>query len=234
MYETYSGAVSAAQERTILKNVFIWMTAGLLVTTVVGYFLFKTGLINAVVFNPILLFGCIIAEFALVIYLGRRISRMKANTAIGTFALYSALNGITLSAIVYRYTGETVITAFAVTALTFGAMALYGATTKRDLSKMGSFLLMALFGIIIAMVVNFFLGSSLLYLGISVAGVVVFTLLTAYDVKKIKAVSRYYTGSVTDDNYTRISIYGALTLYLDFINLFIFLLRILGIVRGRD
>lgn len=221
-------AQSAVRERTILKNVYIWMSAGLFLTAVVAKLFVQTSLFIPFVSNQLLFFAVIIAEFVLVIRLSSRIMNMSVTQAAGSFAAYSILNGITLSTIFVVYRIGTIYTAFFVTAGTFAAMSIWAMTTKRDLSGLGHFLMMGLIGIIIASVVNIFLGSSSLYFLISYAGVALFTLLTAYNTQRIKAMSNQMSHSADEATYTRLSIMGALKLYLDFINMFLFILRIFG------
>jgi FtsH-binding integral membrane protein len=229
MTENFSFAENTAiRERTILKNVYIWMSAGLFLTAVVAKLFVQTSLYVPFVSNQLLFFAVIIAEFALVIRLSSRIMTMSVGEAAGSFALYSILNGLTLSSIFVVYRLGTIYTAFFVTAGTFGAMSLWAITTKRDLSGLGHFLMMGIIGILIASVVNMFIGSSSVYFLISYAGVALFTLLTAYDTQKIKNMSRQMSYSSDEATFTRISIMGALKLYLDFINMFLFILRIFG------
>ena len=229
MSDNYSFADrSAIRERTILKNVYIWMSAGLFLTAVVAKLFVDTSLFIPFVSNRILFFAVIIAEFALVIRLSRRIMNMSVTEASLSFAAYAILNGITLSTIFIVYSIGTIYTAFFVTAGTFGAMSLWAMTTKRDLSGLGHFLMMGIIGLIIASVVNIFLGSTSLYFLISYAGVAIFTLLTAYDTQRIKAMSNQMSHTSDEDTFTRLSIMGALKLYLDFINMFLFILRIFG------
>lgn len=167
----------------------------------------------------------IIAPLALVFYLSFRVSRMSLARAQTTFWIYAGLMGISMASILLNFTGMSVARVFFITAATFGAMSLYGYTTKRDLSGWGSFLFMGLIGIIIAAVVNWFLASTMLYWIISVAGVIVFVGLTAYDTQKIKEM--YYEGDGAEVAGKK-AVMGALSLYLDFINLFIMLIRLLG------
>lgn len=165
------------------------------------------------------------APLGMVMFLSFRIHKMSTAAAQTTFWVYAAMMGVSLSSIFLLYTGESVVRTFFITAASFGALSLWGYTTKRDLSGMGSFLMMGLFGIIIASIVNIFLGSTGLQFAISVIGVLIFAGLTAYDTQQIKEM--YYAG---DDSETagRKAIMGALRLYLDFINLFLFLLQFLG------
>ena len=220
---------AAVRDRSIIKNVYMWMTAGLALTGVVAWwFSGNLRLMQAFISNPIMFYGAIIGELVLVIYLSRNIMRMSAGAATAAFAGYAILNGLTLSTIFLAYTGATIALAFVTTAAAFGAMSLYGVTTRRSLQGMGHYLMMGLIGIIIASVINFFLQSPALYYLISYVGIAVFMGLTAYDTQRILAMSRQYSGTVDETDYIRISILGALKLYLDFINIFLFVLRIFG------
>ena len=166
-----------------------------------------------------------IATLGLVFFLSFRVHKLSATTAQALFWAYAALNGVTFSIYFLIYTGESIGLTFAVTAATFGAMSLYGYTTKRDLTGMGSFLFMGLIGLIIAMVVNIFLQSTILHFAASAIGVLIFTGLTAYDTQRIKSMYFYLDGA---EAITKGAVMGALALYLDFINLFIMLLQFLG------
>lgn len=225
--QTAAGSVS--ELRSIMRNVYLWMTGGLALTGIVALLVSRSpGIMSALVSNRGLFIVLFIAEIGLVIYLSARIQKMKPGTAVLGFITYAALNGITLSLILLAYTGVTIATAFFVTAGTFAGMSVYGSVTKRDLSKIGSYLMMALIGIIIASVVNLFLRSSALYWVVSYLGVAVFLGLTAWDTQIIKGWSDSLSGKVSEGEYVKISILGALKLYLDFINLFLFFLRIFG------
>lgn len=226
-----SGVVSgeAARVRTIMRNVYIWMTVGLALTGVVAYAVSSnTAFVRVLVQNQILFFALFIVEIGLVIYLSTRIMKMSPAAATLSFAAYSILNGITLSVIFLAYTGSDITRAFFVTAGTFAGMSIYGSITKRDLSGIGSYLIMGLIGIIIASLVNIFLRSSALDWIISLVGVAVFLGLTAYDTQRIKRMSDELSDQVGEVMYLKLSILGALKLYLDFINLFLFFLRIFG------
>lgn len=214
------------QQQSIMTRVYAWMTAGLLVTGALAMFVASTPLGLAIVGNPILFFGIIIGELALVWYLSARISKIAASTATGLFLAYAALNGVTLSIIFLAYTAESIASTFFVTSATFGVMSVYGYTTKRDLSRMGNILFMALIGFLIASVVNLFLRSEAIYWITTYAGILIFVGLTAWDTQKIKQMSM--TSSGEESQVQRIAILGALMLYLDFINLFLLLLRIMG------
>ena len=210
-----------------LAKVFNWMAIGLGVTGVVAYATASTGLAQMLMASP-LFFVLILGELGLVFYLSARIDKMEASTATSLFVGYSVLNGLTLSMIFLAYTSSSIAGTFFITAGMFGAMAIYGLVTKRDLSGLGSFMFMGLIGIIIASVVNIFLQSSGLYWVISMIGVMVFTGLAAYDVQKIKRMGEEGIMTQGESAIRKGSIMGALALYLDFINLFLMLLRFFG------
>lgn len=210
-----------------LTKVYNWMAIALLLTGLAAYFTASSEqLLQAIFGNKILFFGLIIAEIALVGYISARIQKLTTTNATLLFLLYSALNGLTLSFIFIAYTSASISSTFLITAGTFGAMSLYGYFTKKDLTKIGNIAFMALIGIIIASVVNFFMQSSVMSLVISYLGVLIFVALTAYDTQKLKRIAM--NGFHNEDSMEKSAILGALTLYLDFINLFLFLLRIFG------
>lgn len=210
-----------------LAKVFNWMAIGLGITGLIAYFTASTGLAYAIVGGP-LFFVLVLGELGLVFYLSARIEKIQASTATGLFVGYSALNGLTLSVVFLAYTSSSIAGTFFITAGMFGAMAIYGLVTKRDLSGFGSFLFMGVIGIIIASIVNIFLKSSSLYWAISLIGVFVFTGLTAWDVQKIKKMGEEGIMNQGEAAIRKGSIMGALALYLDFINLFLMLLRFFG------
>jgi FtsH-binding integral membrane protein len=218
--------------RSYMLKVYNLMALGLAITGLAAFLSFQFAFANgaltafgqAIYVSP-LKWVVIFAPVALVFFLSFRINRMSVSAAQATFWAYAALVGLSLSSIFLIYTGQSVVQTFFITAASFGALSLYGYTTKRDLSAIGSFLIMGLFGLIIASLVNIFLVSSALQFAISVIGVLVFAGLTAYDTQRIKEM--YFEA---DDVAVagRKAIMGALTLYLDFINLFMFLLQFLG------
>jgi FtsH-binding integral membrane protein len=212
----------ARLQSAFLTQAFVWMFAGLLVTAgVAAVVQSNTQLTDFAADNFFIL---IIAQLGLVLGISALINRINATLALGLFFIYAASLGITIGLIVTAYTGESVATAFLSASAMFGAAALYGATTKRSLTGLGGILFMGLIGIIVASVLNIFLGSTMLSWVISVVGVVIFTALTAYDVQRIQAGDlAARTGSME-----KAAVIGALHLYLDFINLFLFLLRLLG------
>lgn len=209
------------------SKVYNWMAVALLVTGIVAYFTASSDiLIQAIIGNRILFFGLIIGELALVGYISARIQKLSPTNAALLFILYAVLNGLTLAVIFLIYTSESIYSTFIITAGTFGVMSLYGYYTKSDLTKIGNLAFMALIGIIIASVVNMFMNSEMLSWIISYLGVAIFIALTAYDTQKLKRIA--VNGFENEENLEKSALLGALTLYLDFINLFLFLLRILG------
>ncbi len=211
-----------------MRGVYGWMTAGLGVTAALAFLVAGSPALAQLFWgNSILLIGIIIAEVALVFAISGAIHRMSAGTATGLFLLYSALNGITLSVIFAAYAPAAIFKAFVTTAGMFGAMSIYGLTTKKDLTSWGSFLFMGLIGMFIAMLVNIFLQSPMMHFVISIVGVIVFTGLTAYDTQQLRVMGESAPYGDTTA-IRRGSILGALRLYLDFINLFLMLLRLFG------
>jgi len=222
-YESRADTVSVAQ---FFNAVYAWMAAGLGLTAVVAWWVSTRPDIMMQVFRGPVLIGLIIAELALVFTISAAVRKINAAAATALFMLYSALNGLTLSAIFIVYAHATLASAFLITAGMFGAMSVYGYVTKRDLTAMGSLLFMALVGLIIASVVSIFWRNSMLTTIINYAGVLIFVGLTAYDTQKLKQIAIATAGDAAMS--ARLSINGALQLYLDFLNLFLFLLRILG------
>jgi hypothetical protein len=222
--------------RTYMLKVYNLMTFGVALTGLVAYFVSDMAISNgqltafgAAIYTTPLKWVVMFAPLAMVFFLSFRITSMSVSGAQALFWVYAALVGASLSTIFLIYTGASIVQTFAVTAASFGALSLYGYTTKRDLSAMGSFMVMGLFGLIIASLVNFFLQSSALNFAISAIGVLVFAGLTAWDTQKIKEM--YFDGDselVTGQK----AVMGALTLYLDFINLFLFMLRFMGNSRN--
>ena len=208
-----------------VRRVYNWMGGGLLLTAAVAFLTWKTpALQRAIIGNPILFFGLIIGELVLVFVMVGAISRMRASTAMGLFILYSILNGLTLSVVFIRYDIGNIFGAFIATSVMFGAMSVYGYTTKRDLTNLGSFLMMGLIGLIVAMIVNMFLRSPMMSYIISFIGVLIFVGLTAYDTQKIKTMALEGFGDAEAES--KGAVMGALALYLDFINLFLLLLHL--------
>ena len=211
----------------LMRKVYTWMTLALAITAGAAYYVANSDLVYTIANNPALLWGLIIGELVLVIALSAAINKLSLSAATIMFIIYSLVNGVTLSFIFLAYEIETIGTVFLITAAMFGAMALFGYTTKKDLSGIGRFLLMALIGIIIATVVNIlFVKSDGFDLILSYVGVLIFAGLTAYDTQKIKEMC--YNVDYADASAQKLALLGALSLYLDFINLFLYLLRIFG------
>mgnify|MGYP001396666012 FL=1 len=224
--------------RAYMLKVYNYMSSGVFLTGIVSLLLFKlsvvmtsdgeiTGLtsLGNLLYNSALMWIVMLAPLGVVFYMSFGIRKMSAAKAQGAFWIFAALMGASLSSIFLIYTGASITRVFFITAGTFGAMSIYGYTTKRDLTKLGSFLMMGLIGIIIASIVNIFMKSTMMYFVISILGVLIFVGLTAYDTQKIK---NMYLASDTGEIMGKKAVMGALTLYLDFINLFIMLLRLFG------
>jgi len=232
-----SAAAIDAGLRAYMLRVYNYMAAGVALTGVVAYFTFNAAVqtnaagqlvltsFGQTIYGGPLMIVLFVATLGLVFFMSFRISHLQPSTALGLFMLYAGLLGLMLSSIFLTYTGASITRTFFISAASFGALSLYGYTTQRDLSPIGSFLIMGLFGLILAMIVNIFLKSSGLDFAISAIGVLIFAGLTAWDTQKIKEMY-----DVNDDGTIagRKAVMGALTLYLDFINLFLFMLRFLG------
>ena len=212
-----------------IRSVYNWMAIGLGLTGFIAFYVSNSpNMIRLIYGNKLLFFGMIIGELALVFYLSARVQKIQASTATALFILYAALNGATLSIIFLIYTSASITSTFFICAATFVACSIYGMVTKRDLTSLGGFLTMGLIGIIIASVVNMFIRSSGMNLIISYIGVFVFVGLTAYDTQKLKSMAISQPAGLEAGVVRKGAIMGALALYLDFINLFLMLLRILG------
>lgn len=215
------------QQRAFIAQVYAWMAFALVITGMVAWYVANSPqLIIAIVSNNLLFFGMLIGELVLVTILVKTVQQMSAFMTTLMFFVYSMLNGFTLSILFLAYTAESITSTFLITAGTFGAMSIYGFITKKDLTSIGNFLGMALIGLLIASVVNLFFHNSTFYWITTYAGILIFVGLTAYDTQKIKNIQSEYFED--EDQERKVSILGALTLYLDFINLFLYLLRILG------
>ena len=211
----------------LMRKVYVWMALALAITGVTAYGVANSPNIMVAIFsNRLLFWGLVIAELALVFIVSGMINRLSLTTATLLFTLYSVLNGVVLSSIFVVYSGTSIAKVFFITAGTFLAMAIYGYTTKRDLSSVGKLMFMGLIGLIIASIVNLFIKSSGLDLILSYIGVIVFVGLTAWDTQKIKQMLA--TQEDIDEGAQKIALVGALSLYLDFVNLFLYLLRIFG------
>lgn len=219
---------SKAAQSTLLRSVYVWMTLALVITGFVSMYVAQSyQLISFIFGNKLALWCMLIAELAVVFYLSARINSISFTKATVMFIIYSILNGATLASIFLVYTMSSIASTFFVAAGTFGVMALYGYVTKSDLTRIGNICLMALIGLIIATLVSIFWQNSMLQMIITYAGVILFVGLTAYDSQKIKRLLTADGIEVTEETQ-KIALLGALTLYLDFINLFLYLLRLLG------
>jgi uncharacterized protein len=232
-YTSYPRGTAGAEIDTGLRrymlSVYNYMAGGLGLTGLVAYMAVATGLYQQIAGTP-LIWVVMLAPLAAVLFLSFRIDRISFGAAQAVFWGYAATMGLSLAGILLVYTGTSVARVFFISAATFAAMSVYGYSTSRDLSRFGSFLFMGLIGIIVAGLVNIFLASSMLQLAISVIGVLVFTGLTAYDTQRIKQI--YYAGYAGAD-LAKTALMGALTLYLDFINLFVMMLQFGGERRDR-
>ena len=232
MENGYQTAVQAENELTlqryvsgVMRKVYGKMTLGLLATAATSYLVFSSQALMSLLFSsPATIWLLFAVELGLVIYLSARIDKLSSGTATALFYAYSILNGVALTPIFLAYTGVSIATTFAITAGTFGAMTIFGYVTRQDLSKIGSYLFMALLGLIVCILVNLFMQSSMFSLLISCAGVLIFVGLTAWDTQAIKRMCAEADPTMTG----KVATMGALTLYLDFINLFIHLLRFFG------
>ena len=226
-YGTQAGSVDAVNE--IFRKVYQYMALGLIITAVTAYatassqaaleFLFSSS-------TPLIVIA--IVELALVLILSTMVNKLSTGAALAIFAGYSVLNGLMFSSILLVYTRGSIYQAFFTAAGMFGAMSVYGLYTQRDLTSMGSFLRMGLWGLLIALVINLFVGSTMIELVTSVMGVIIFLGLTAYDTAKIKTLAGEYDWNIDSSIAGRIAVIGALELYLDFINLFLYMLRFMG------
>lgn len=230
-------ALTLAKEKEValsgwMAGIWRWMTGGIALTAAVAWLVAASPEISGLIFgNSLILIGLVVVQFALVIALSAGISKMNASTAGIMFLLYSALTGATLSSVFIVYDLGSVVTAFVTCSAMFAALSAYGMLTKRNLSAMGSFMFMGLIGLLVAMIVNMFLKSAVMEFVISCAGVLIFAGLTAWDTQKLQAMGE--NALAGDGEMARkLTVLGALTLYLDFINLFLMLLRFFG--SGRD
>ncbi len=227
-YQTFGlPDVAVAQQRTFVARVYGWMTLGLVLTALASiYTLTQPGLLLAVARNSAFFLGLVIGELALVVALSWGINRMSPAVASAAFLFYSALNGVTLSILALVYTASSLGETFFITAGTFGLMSAYGYVTKRDLTSWGNLLIMALLGFLLATLVNIFLAVPAIYWITTFAGIIIFVGLTAYDTQKIKRMAALTVEGTDADK--KGAIVGALALYLDFVNLFLLLLRLFG------
>lgn len=222
-FATRDAAEQSAAANAFLWKVYRWMSVGLALTGAVAWFTANTPAVHQVVFgNPLVFYGLLIGELAMVLAFSAMVRHVRSATAAGMFLAYSAMNGLTMAFVFLLYTQSSVASVFLITAGSFAGLSFFGATTQRDLSPVGRFMLFGLIGVIIASVVNIFLASPAIYWVTTYAGVLIFAGLTAYDTQKLKAL---YAERGEGGN---LALQGALILYLDFVNLMLFLLRLLG------
>lgn len=228
----YKGTQTQVVVNGFIRSVYNWMAIGLALTGFAAFYVVNNEtLVNFIFSNPMIFFGLIIVELVMVFSISARINKLKASTATSLFIIYAILNGVTLSSILFIYTMSSVASTFFICALTFGICSVYGMVTKKDLTGIGQFMFMGLIGIIVASVVNLFIGNSGLSMIISYLGVFIFVGLTAYDTQKLKQMALTQPADLDASTIRKGAIMGALTLYLDFINMFLFLLRIFGTTR---
>ncbi|MBW2654821.1 MAG: Bax inhibitor-1/YccA family protein [Deltaproteobacteria bacterium] len=228
-YSSVSQNAVLVKTNSFIRSVYNWMAIGLGLTGFTAYYVsHNEALVQLLYGTPGLIMMLIFAELGFVFFLSARIQKIKASTATALFTIYSILNGITLSFIFLSYTATSIVSTFMICAVTFLSCSVYGMVTKKDLTSLGGFMFMGLIGIIVASVVNIFLQSSAMQMIISYIGVVVFIGLTAYDTQKLKAMSTTIPNNATGAVIRKGALMGALTLYLDFINLFIMMLFIFG------
>jgi len=224
-------SAAKAKESSFFAGVYRWMAVGLFITAASAFLvLANPQLVITLYKNPFLMIGLMIAQVALVVWLSARALTMPTAQAIGLFSLYAALNGLIFAPILIVYTGASIVTTLSVTAGTFIIFSVYGYVTKKDLSSIGSIAIVGLLGIILATIVNMFMKSTMLDWIITYLGVGIFLVLIAVDTQRLKAI--YQSGAVEENAVGRLAIVGALTVYLDFINLFLFLLKIFGRQRN--
>lgn len=225
---------AAGREVTIvnafMRQVYQWMAAGLALSGGIAYMVLTSESFMRMFFDPqtgptMLFWAALIGELVLVFAFIGLIKRVSVGVAMAMFIAYAALNGVTIGVVLWFYTGASVVKTFLITAGTFGVVSIWASTTKKDLSGMGSFLTMGLIGLVIAMVVNMFFRSPMMEWIVSILGVIIFTGLTAYDTQKLRAM---VLEAANETTISKMAVYGALQLYLDFINLFLFLLRLMG------
>lgn len=229
MAETNLSVLQNTQARAngLLKHVYGYMFVGLLLTSVFSFLVSQSSRAVAFIYsNPFVTILLCVAELALVFYLSARIERISMRSAQLCFFAYSILTGVTLSSVFLVYTGASIAKAFVTTCLMFGGLTVYAGVTKRNIASWGTYLMMGLWGIIIAGAINLFFGFRSVDLLISVLGVVVFLGLTVYDTKRVLDMNREYGSEMTEDEYVKLGVIGALNLYLDFLNIFLYLLRL--------
>lgn len=229
-YEKNYGETSAARVAQVtMSKVYGWMTLALVASAIAAYYTASSDTMRSLVFgHKLAFFGLMMAEVALVVYLSARITRLSFGAAAALFGGYSVLNGVTMAGVLLIYSSGTVHAAFLATALTFGVMSLVGYTTEKDLTSIGSYLMMALVGLIIGTLVNVFFHLTWLQSLITYAGLIIFVGLTAYDTQRVKNALNYANTAGYEVETRKIALMGALNLYLDFVNMFLYILRLLG------
>lgn len=229
-YEKNYGETSAARVAQVtMSKVYGWMTLALVASAIAAYYTASSDTMRSLVFgHKLAFFGLMMAEVALVIYLSARITRLSFGAAAALFGGYSVLNGVTMAGVLLIYSSGTVHAAFLATALTFGVMSFVGYTTEKDLTSIGSYLMMALVGLIIGTLVNVFFHLTWLQSLITYAGLIIFVGLTAYDTQRVKNTLHYANAAGYEVETRKIALMGALNLYLDFVNMFLYILRLLG------
>lgn len=224
--QTSSMYLDLDAQRAWVQRVYAWMVGGLLTTGLTAFGIASVPALQAAIFGSPLIYVFMFLPLGMVLFLSARIEHMKASTAMGTFIAYAMANGVAFSTIFLAYEMGSIASTFFIAAGMYAAAAIYGYTTRRDLSSMGSFMVMGVFGLLIAMLVNWFLGSTIVELGISILGVIIFTGLTMWDMQRIK--EEYVLEGHGSAIAAKGAVMGALRLYLNFVNLFLFLLRLLG------
>lgn len=224
--ESQYRTVSEGAVNKVIRNVYLWMAGALAISALTGFYIYTSPYVLQAIFSTSWLFPVVfIAELVLVMVLSSRINKMSSLSATLMFLLYSVLNGLTFACVFIMYELASVLSIFVISAVMFGVMALIGSLTKKDLTSVGNILTMALLGLVLVMVVNIFVRSSVLEIVLSAVGVLIFVGLIAYDAQKLKEA---FSGMEDNDHTAKYAVLGALTLYLDFINLFLFLLRLFG------
>ncbi|MFA5902430.1 MAG: Bax inhibitor-1/YccA family protein [Desulfobacula sp.] len=232
-YSSFSQSSALVKTNSFIRSVYNWMAIGLSLTGFAAYYVAHSESMRQLLYGtPGLIMILIVAELGFVFFLSARIQKIEASTATVLFAIYAILNGITLSFIFLAYTATSIVSTFLICSITFLACSVYGMITTKDLTSMGSFMFMGLIGIVIASVVNIFLQNSAMQMIISYIGVIIFIGLTAYDTQKLKTMAATIPDTASGGMIRKGALIGALTLYLDFINLFLFMLRIFG--NSRD
>ncbi len=227
-YPSMGNALTKAEQNRLLRSVYNWMTLGLFISGLTALWVAASPTVQQLIFgNSITVWILFLAELGLVFTLSGAIQRLSSGTAATLFLVFSFINGLTLSSIFLIYTMSSIASTFFITGLTFGVTSFYGYVTKTDLTSLGKYLFMALIGLVIASVVNIFMHSSTLNWIVSFAGIIIFTGLTAWDTQKIKRLGEQMYDR-NSENFKKLAILGSLTLYLDFINLFLFMLNFMG------